>query len=117
MGKLTKEDIILLFLEDPQKLANEIRRENVPKSDKIRTLICELGSARCAYYYAYHIDQKPTNETRTATCKEPWYAFLYARDVDKKPTDETRNVAYNVAYKDPYWKREYEQWENSLKKI
>ena len=87
MGKLTKEDIILLFLEGPDKLETEIWRGNVPKSDEIRTLICELGNARCAYWYAELIDKKPTDETRTAACKDS-------------------------TYKD--W---YEEWENSLKKI
>ena len=52
MGKLTKEDIILLFLDNPNKLVGEIYFENVPKSDEIRTLVCELGNPECAYYYA-----------------------------------------------------------------
>ena len=109
---LTKEDIILLFLEDPYKLAREIGKGNVPKSDEIRTLICELGNARCAHWYAYHVDKGPTDETRTATCKDPYEAYCYARFIDKKPTDEIREGAY----KNEGWGRTYKAWENSLEK-
>ena len=113
MGKLTKEDIILLFLEDPDKLETEIWNKNVPKSDEMRTLICELGSPYCAYCYARDIDKKPTDETRTAACKTAVYAYCYAEYVDKKPTDETRKAAY----KDSIYRRMYIKWENSLEKI
>ena len=112
MGKITKEDIILLFLEDPEKLADEIWDKNVPKSDEIRTLICDLGNARCAYSYAEHIDKKPTDETRTAACKDPHEACYYAKNVDKKPTDETRTAVS----KDPVYRRWYEEWEKLLEK-
>ena len=143
MEKLTKEDIILFFLEDPYKLATEIWKGSVPKSDEIRTLICELGNARCAYWYALQIDKKPTDEIRTLICElgNPWCAYCYARDIDKGPTDETRTAscrgsdgAYwyaryidkkptdetrEAANKAPYYKQEYEEWEKecSLKKI
>ena len=112
---LTKEDIILLFLEGPEKLATELWNKNVPKSDEIRTLICELGNARCAYWYAELIDKKPTDETRTVACKSSRWAYWCAVDVDKKPTDETRKAAY----KDPDYKEMYKKWEKecSLKKI
>jgi len=115
MGRrmLTKEDIILLFLEDPLKLDDEIWNGTVPKSNKIRTLICELGDLWCAYWYAKYIDKKPTDETRTAACKTPQCAYWYARDIDKGPTDETRTSAY----KDPDYKEIYIEWEKSLKKI
>jgi len=136
---LTKEDIILLFLEGPEKLATEIWKGNVPKSDESRTLICNLGDPMCAYYYTSFVDKKPTDETRTVACKTPQCAYGYARDVDKKPTDETRTAACkdskyaywyaqdidgkptdetrNAAYKNKRSKKEYEEWENSLKKI
>ena len=139
MGKLTKEDIILLFLEDPEKLTTELWDKNVPKSDEIRTLICELGNARCAYWYAELIDKKPTDETRTVACKDSKYAYWYAHSVDKKPTDETRTAACKksgsaywyarivdkkptdetreAAYKSSDCKERYIKWENSLKKI
>ena len=110
---LTKEDIILIFLEDPQKLAYEIWKENVPKSDEIRTLICELGDPRCAYSYAYCVDRKPIDETRTVACKTPQCAYYYAKHIDKKPTDETRKAAYRTHI----YKNWYKEWENSLKKI
>jgi len=86
---LTKEDIILLFLEDPKKLADEIRKGNILKSDEIRTLICELGNPQCAYWYANYIDVGPTDETRTVCCKDPEEAYYYARFIDRKETRET----------------------------
>jgi len=111
MGKLTKEDIILLFLEDPEKLTTELWNKNVPKSDEIRTLICELGDSWCVYWYALQIDKKPTDETRTAACKNPGCAYGYAHNVDRKPTDETRTaVCKDFRYE--FWDR---SWENSLK--
>jgi len=110
---MTKEDIILFFLENPYKLADEIWDKNVPKSDEIRTLICGLGNPWCAYSYARCIDKGPTDETRTVACKDPYEAYYYARYIDKKPTDETREAAY----KDPVYRRWYKEWENSLKKI
>ena len=112
MGKLTKEEIILLFLDDPKKLGNEILYRNVPKSDEIRTLICELGNPGCAYWYALCIDKSPRSDTRKASCRDPEYAYYYARNIDKSPRSDTRESAC----KDPRWKKEYEKWENSLKK-
>ena len=114
MGKLTKEDVILLFLEDPKKLVGEIWNKNVPKSDEIRTLICDLGDPRCAYLYAINIDKSPHLDTRQAAYKDPGYAYFYTLDVDKSPRLDTRQAAC----KDPYWKERYEEWEKecSLKK-
>jgi len=135
---LNKEDIILLFLEDPYKLAHEIWNKNVPKSDEIRTLICDLGGPHCAYryalcvdeysrsdtrkasckdpgrafFYAQNVDRSPRSDTRQAACKDPWCAYRYARDIDKSPRSDTRREAC----KDSYWKERYEEWENSLKK-
>ena len=83
---LNREEIILLFLEDPYKLADEIKNVRVPKSDEIRTLICDLGSPQCAYDYA--------------------------RWVDKSPRSDTRQAVQN----DLHSKERYEEWENSLKK-
>jgi len=84
MGKLTKEDIILFFLEDPDKLAGEIWEGNVPKSDEIRILLCELGNARCAYYYAYYVDKEHTDEIKKVACKDPWYASCYKEFLKNK---------------------------------
>ena len=140
MGKLTKEEIILLFLEDPYKLADEIWNKNVPKSDEIRTLICDLGSLDCAYWYARNIDKSPHPDTRREACKDSKYAYYYAACVDKEPRSDTRSAACkdpvpahcyardvdksprsdtrHGACKDPYCKKEYEEWEKecSLKK-
>jgi len=133
MGKLTKEDITLLFLDDPEKLVNEILNNNVPKSDEIRTLICDLGSPADAYYYARDIDKFPHPDTRREACKDPVFAYYYAYYVDRSPRSDTRQGAckdsyraYYYAYyvdrsprsdtrqgacKAPYWKERYEQWE------
>jgi len=132
---LNKEDIILLFLEDPYKLADEIWNKNVPKSDEIRTLICELGNPQSAYRYALCVDNSPRSDTRKASCKDPERAFFYAQNVDKSPRSDTRKASC----RDPesaYWyarnvdksphpdtrqavqnnlhlKERYKQWENS----
>ena len=133
MGKLTKEDVILLFLEDPKKLVGEIQQGNVPKSDEIRTLICELRNPECVCLYADYVDKSPRSDTRQGACKDPYYAYWYAYYVDKSPRSDTRKVAckdpryaYYYAYwvdrsprsdtrqgacKAPYWKERYEQWE------
>jgi len=138
MGKLTKEEIILLYLQDPYKLAGEIIDENVPKSDEIRTLICDLGDPKCACLYAYYVDKSPHPDTRQGACKDPICALDYARYIDKSPHPDTRQgsckdpeCAYYYAeyvdksphpdtqqavQKDPKWKEKYEKWENSLKK-
>ena len=103
MGKLTKEEIILLFLEDPEKLTDEMLDGNVPKSDEIRTLICDLGDPECAYFYALDIDKSPHTDTRQVACKDPFYAYGYARRVDKKPRKDTwKAVQSNIYCRDEY---------------
>ena len=140
MGKLTKEDILLLFLDDPKKLANELcfNHKNFPKSDEIRTLICELRNPECVCLYADYVDKSPRSDTRNVVCKDPKYAYFYAEYVDKSPHPDTRkascrdpgwahNYAINVdkfphpdtrqaVQNDLHWKKEYEEWENQLKK-
>jgi len=115
MGRrmLTKEDIILLFLDNPLKLVGEIQNRNVPKSDEVRDLICEFGHAKLACEYAEWIDEEPHPVTRTISCKDPFEAQWYAAYVDKKPTDETRRAAEVIGL----YKEQYEKWENSLKKM
>ena len=112
---LTKEDITLLFLKDPSELRLAIISGKIPKSDEIRTLICELGNTRCAYSYARYVDEKPTDETRQVARKDSGFAYFYARWVDRSPRSDTRQAAR----KDPYWKERYISWveECSLKKI
>ena len=85
MGKLTKEEIILLFLDDPKKLADELyfNHKNFPKSDEIRTLICELGDPRCAYRYAHYIDQEYTEETYKVLSKNPWFAYCWSSNAER----------------------------------
>ena len=113
MGKLTKEDIILLFLEDPKKLAIKIYNKQVPKSDEMRTLICELGNPDCAYWYALCIDNGPHFLTRKIACQTPARAFQYALYADCEPTEETRAKVQECSSH----KRWYENWEKSLGSI
>ena len=112
MGKLTKEEIVLLFLDNPQKVSSAIWYGNVSKSDEIRTLICNLGDPWCAYRYARDIDKSPRSDTRESSCKNPYSAYLYARWVDESPRSDTRQAVQN----DLHSKERYEEWENSLKK-
>ena len=111
MGKrmLTKEDITLLFLKDPSELRLAIIRGKIPKSDEIRTLICEFGDPKCAYEYANYIDQGPHPETRTVACKSSPRAYWYAKYIDQRPIYETRSAAY----KDVEWGNFYREWINS----
>jgi len=105
MEKLSKEEITLIFLKDSKKLKDEILYGNVPKSDEIRTLICDLGDHQCAYYYAYCVDKSPHPYTRQAACKDPGWAYSYARYIDKSPRSDTRQAVQ----KDPKWKERYEK--------
>jgi hypothetical protein len=77
-----------------------IRFLNDEELSILRTAACQTPC--CAYYYAYYVDKKPTNETRSAAIQHPEYAYNYALDVDKKPTNETRtNACQNPGY--AYW--------------
>jgi hypothetical protein len=74
----------------------------LPIDDELRTFLCSLGSYYGSYYaycYARDVDRKPTDETRTAACKDSRWAYYYAVDVDGEPTKETRTAAY----KEPAW--------------
>jgi len=132
MEKLSKEDIILIFLENPNLLARKIEEHKIEKSDEMRQLICELGDPDCAYryadyidkvsnnltrkvacrdskyafWYAKHVDNGPHEETRKGACKDPSYALYYASQIDKKPTSMT----YNSTRMDPFTKNLYRTW-------
>jgi hypothetical protein len=84
-----------------------IHVDNGP-TDDTRTVACK--DSRYAYFYAVNIDKGPTDETRNAVCNDPECAYWYAVEVDKKPTEETRIGAS----KDEYWKGQYEHWEKVL---
>jgi hypothetical protein len=75
-------------------------------TDETRTAVC--NAPQYAYWYALCIYEGATDETRTAACKSPELAYWYAREVDQKPTKETRIGAS----KDAHWKKRYEQWVN-----
>jgi len=129
---LNREDIVLLFLDDPEKLVGEIQNGNLFKSDEIRTLICELVDPSIAFRYALHVDMCPHDLTRKIACGSPAWAQCYAESVDKVPRGDTRNASckdpkwaylyailaegcwhyetWNAVQKDPYWKDQYERW-------
>ena len=48
-----------------------------------------LNNPTSAYYFAYHIDKMPRNDTRKAVCKSSYWAFMYAKFIDKAPHKET----------------------------
>jgi hypothetical protein len=104
---LEVEECEIVYCEGNGKMrvrkATPIRQ--VKKSDKewgiIRTASCK--EPRWAYLYARSVDKKPTDETRTAACNDPEWAYVYALNVDQKPTVETKVVAC----KDPRCAYEY----------
>jgi len=139
MGKLNKEEVILLFLDNPDKLSCAIADRNVEVSEEILKTICEFRDPRLAYWYyvdnfskegcqmvkevcctkpvwaysyARWIQKVPCATTRTAACGSSTAARWYAKEVDREPREETRKAAYS----DYFEKGEYEQWENSRKK-
>jgi hypothetical protein len=111
-----------------------IRNLNNDELSILRTAAC--NDPECAYKYAFHVDQKPTDKTRNAACQNSGWAFYYALNVDKKPTNKTRSAACQhpefahwyacivdkkptpetrtAASKDQYFKKQYEQWEKSI---
>jgi len=103
MGKLTKEDIILLFLENPYKLAAKFEEGAVQKSDKTRQTICDLGSPMVAFKYARYVDKDSHDSTREVCCKSGAYAYLYASWIDKGFREDT----WEATKKFPGYRRWY----------
>ena len=110
---LTKEDIILLFLENPYKLITKMRNKDVFKSKKTRELICSFGNANVAYIYSLYIDESPHDLTRKLCCTDPKHATLYALKVDREPRYDT----WASAQKDPYWSSWYAMYLRNTKKF
>ena len=89
---LTKEDIILLYLENPSKLwtvieLNEDLKQFEP-SDEMRELICSFGHANLGYAYARHIDKGPHPVTKKLACTNSTAAYWYAEDIIRGPDPE-----------------------------
>jgi len=145
LGKLTKEEVILLFLEDPEKLRKEILAKNIITSKEIFEIICNLGNPELAYWYyvrsypkekgcqelkdlcctdslwaysyARWIQRKPCDLTRQVSCEASDTARWYAIYVDKKPLESTRTAAYKNSWdKSAYCAWEYEFEINARKK-
>jgi hypothetical protein len=92
--EVEEEDIVYCENNGKMRVRKAIPIRQIKKSDEewrcIKTLACK--SPFYAYRYALHVDQKPTDETRTAACNDPYYAYMYAKYIDKKPTAETRTA-------------------------
>ena len=59
-----------------------------------------------AHWYAKYIDKCPRDDTRNAVLKVPKYAYRYAEDVDKCPRDDTRQVVLS----DPWYAHWYSKY-------
>lgn len=63
-----------------------------------------------AYQYAFYVDKTPRTDTRKSACARPAYAYYYAHNVDRGPHDDTRAGVC----KDPVWAEVYERDINTL---
>ena len=98
----TKEELILVYLDSPQKVMEHIERRQIKRSDSIRRTLCDFGNAQLVYYYALWIDKGPHPSTRRSCLSDSDYAQLYAEEIDKCPRDDTRKAACKEAHA-AYW--------------
>ena len=93
MEKFTKEELILQYLADPEKLYRRFWSINkIEPTDELLEAVLDIGDPECTYFYAKYVDETPRDSTREAVCKEPIYAYLYARNVDKGYHEDTWNA-------------------------
>ena len=111
MGKITtKEEINLLYIQDPMYFRIILQERGVEVSDETREALCEFGP-EFAYLYARHFEDKPHDLTRKIACGDASYAFQYAWWVDKCSHPVTA-----AAIKDhPYFKEHYKDIPERLK--
>lgn len=100
---MTKEDLILLFLDDPQKVYRRFMKGDIKPTNELLKAVLDLGDPELAYSYAAYVDLKPRDSTRKQACKEPIYAYLYARKVDECYHEDT----HNAVQKSSWYKRRY----------
>ena len=111
---LSKEEIIVRFLDDPREVDLALKYRKVEASDEIRELICNFGQAQLAFRYAVSIDRKvPHDLTREISSKRPDLAFYYAKNIDKKP----HAVTWNGVYRNFRYAREYMDWEKCVNRL
>ena len=90
---LTKEDVILLYIANKEKLKWAITARDFQNSSKLRQAILEIGDPDVSYFYAFYYDKAPKKDTRKLACTDPKEAYWYARNIDKKPRTDTRSAA------------------------
>ncbi|MDC1300024.1 hypothetical protein N8Z24_00800 [bacterium] len=94
MKKLTtKEDIILLYLEDRKLLKRAFFEGRIKHNTDVRQAFLGLGDPELVFIWAFNVDQKPQDDTRKVCCKSPYYAFKYAYYIDKEKRRDTRIAA------------------------
>ena len=77
--KLSKEDVILRYLQNKHDIWWIVYNSEVEKSDEMRELICSIGCPGAAYEYAIVIDCEPHELTRKASSRDIFYRGLYER--------------------------------------
>ena len=93
-----------LFYGDPKLFIQEYQKQL--KQDKGRFRPYFLESPQAAYWFAKIIDEKPRDDTRTASCAHGFWAYFYALNVDKKPCEETKKAANTSEL----WAAWYSEW-------
>ena len=102
---LTKEDLIVLYLDNPEKLYKRFwsKIDPVNPTDALLEVVLNIGDPELAYYYSAYVDKKPRDSTRKLACKEPMYAYLYARNIDEGFHEDT----YEGVQKSLWYRRRY----------
>ena len=108
---MTKQEFEIKLIEDLVKGIDTIYdyfQDNIVVLQKNKDYFREyfLNNPRSAYWYAYDVDECPTDDTRKASCKDPYYAYCYAYYVDKCPRKDTRKAEC----KDPYYAYRYAKY-------
>ena len=89
----TKEELNLRYLEDPEKLYEDLRKRRVARNEEITQAVIDLGDPFLAFSYSYEVFLRSDPELRAVACQDPWQAYCYARYIDRRPRDDTREAA------------------------
>ena len=73
MGKKikTREEVILLYLEDRAKVLHSIMNGKLCANDETRQAVIDLGDPRIAFEYAYYVATEPSDDLREVCCGAP----------------------------------------------
>ena len=80
------------------KGSTSISNNDVNSKNKINAMNHKMAinlacqTAKTAYFFALK-ENKPSDETRRASCKDAYWGLSYAKSVDKGPHDETRKAS------------------------